>query len=146
MLESTQSSITMMRSLRHADHSTTVGHSTSVDHSTTMDHFPIASPFAFALLFLKVLAIWSKAFVSGSGFFLFSGGGRHFKITSPPAFIFCMLTMHGSETENVLVKGASTATAEANGLKEHAITWVTSCSIRCAFASVSFFSVRLMNQ
>ena len=106
MLESTQSSITMMRSLRHADHSTTVGHSTSVDHSTTMDHFPIACPFAFALLRLcKVLAIWSKAFLSGSGFFLFSGGGFHFKITSPPAFVFCMLTMHGSETENVLVKG-----------------------------------------
>ena len=96
MLESTQFSITMMRSLRHADHSPTLrpdGHSLRA-----------ASLFGFALLFLKVLAIWSKAFVSGSGFFLFSGGGRHFKITSPPAFIFCMLTMHGSETENVLVK------------------------------------------
>ena len=54
--------------------------------------------------------------------------------------------MNGSETENVLVKGASAATAEANGLKEHAITWVTSWSIRCAFASVSSYSVRLMNQ
>ena len=63
-----------------ADHSTTVG------HSTTVDHFPI--PFAFALLcFLSFWAIWSKAFVSVAGCFLFSGGGFHFRITSPHASI-----------------------------------------------------------
>ena len=83
-----------------------LGHPTTVDHSTTVDHAP--APLAFALLcLLSCLAIWSKAFVSAATVVLLLSVGFHFKITSFPISIARVLTMNGTDSENMLVSGVT---------------------------------------
>ena len=92
-----------------------------MDHSTTVDHAP--APLAFALLFFSCWRIWSKAHVpAASLFFLLVLVGLHCKITSCPASIACVLTMNGTDNENVLVVGGTVAAAEVTAVKAHAAT------------------------